>query len=84
MRMHEWYPQCNIDILLMEFILIAKKKLFIYKFILSLLKKKLGNNHNECSCGAFNWWVSLSTFILISVGVNLKCINDDAAQEWSK
>ena len=30
------------------------------------------------------WWVSLSTFILISVGVNLKCIDDDAAQEWSK
>ena len=32
----------------------------------------------------YDWWVSLSTFILISVGVNLKCIDDDAAQEWSK
>ena len=27
------------------------------------------------------WWVSPSTFTLISVGVNLKCIDDDAAQE---
>ena len=29
------------------------------------------------------WWVSLRIFVLISVGVNVKCINDYAAQEWA-
>ena len=29
------------------------------------------------------WWVSLRIFVLIWVGVNVKCINDYAAQEWA-